>query len=170
MADRFADSNLGFFSWNLRIQQLECPSGAARSLPSFQSLSDNINPMSNVEPLNPFTMTRAIFRDGFLLGVCCFTFNRAVNINNIQSCFFYLKRLMVASSITHRPKVSLNHSITTLIGVPTYLIRTMPFASENGLKIPNWCKLLSSLIKVAFIRKSSRRFHFEIISRRFRQK
>lgn len=65
IADRFADSTLGFVAWNLRIQQLECPNGAARSMPSMNSLQRGVFPEG--EALNPFT-ARTIFRDGFLLG------------------------------------------------------------------------------------------------------
>lgn len=71
VADRFADSTLGFISWNLRIQQLDCPNGAPRSMPLFRNAAevDDV-PSSQLAPMNPF-VARTLFRDAWNLGKRC---------------------------------------------------------------------------------------------------
>lgn len=65
IADRLTDPTLGFFMWNLNIQQLECPRGSPRSM---LRRAEPTNWTPAIEPFNP-NVARALYSDGFLIGI-----------------------------------------------------------------------------------------------------
>lgn len=65
IADRLTDPTLGFFMWNLNIQQLECPRGSPRSM---LRRAEPTSWTPAIEPFNP-NVARALYSDGFLIGI-----------------------------------------------------------------------------------------------------